>query len=71
MEKEMTRLRKIRMGSGISMTDLALKADVAPSTLSLIERGKRPSLRTATRIAEALNVDVALLWENHCNLRSY
>jgi transcriptional regulator with XRE-family HTH domain len=53
------------------MTALALKADVAPATLSLVERGKRPSRRTAEKIAAALGMEPASLWENCDELRPY
>jgi transcriptional regulator with XRE-family HTH domain len=68
---DMTELRRMREGMKISMTELALRADVGLSTLSLVERGKRPSRRTAERIAEALNVDPTGLWQDFDELRRY
>lgn len=71
MNKDMTKLRRIRIGLGLSMTELALRADVSPATLSLVERGKRPSRRTAERIAAAMGVNPAILWEDFDGLRPY
>lgn len=66
-----TRLRRTRTTTGMSMTELAIRANVAPSTLSLVERGKRPSRRTAEKIAAALGMAPHDLWENCDELRTY
>lgn len=47
-------IRKLREGSGITMTDLAIKAGVSVSSLSLIERQQSCIKSTAVRITEAL-----------------
>lgn len=67
----MNKIRRIRLGLGVSMTELALRADVGPSTLSLVERGKRPSRRTAEKIAKALGIAPETLWEDFNALRRY
>ena len=59
------------MKIGISMTAFALKAGVGPSTLSLVERGKRPNRRTAEKIASALKLPPTSLWEDFEMFRRY
>ena len=53
------------------MTALALRANVSPSTLSLVERGKRPSRRTADRIAAALALAPWAVWKDYDGFRPY
>ncbi len=49
-----------------SMDDLAKIAGLSQSTISLIENGKRyPALRTARKLAEALNTSVDNLFPNN------
>ena len=67
----MTELRRIRSRQGLSMTALALRANVSPSTLSLVERGKRPSRRTADRIAAALALAPWAVWKDYDGFRPY
>ena len=67
----MTKLRNKRHEIGISMIELALRADVSPSTLALVERGKRPSRRTAVKIADTLATDPRDLWHDFDELRAY
>lgn len=59
------RLREARLKQKLTQKELANKANIAPATLSAYERsdaerGKRPSLENAMRLAEAL--DVSLDW---------
>lgn len=58
-------IRKLRKLQGISQQDLAARADITPSFLSLVEKEKRrPSLVVTARIAEALGVSAeVLIWE--------
>ncbi len=55
-------LRKLRLASGLSQRDLATRADVSPSFLSLVERDKRePTLSVLRRLAENLRVPFGVL----------
>lgn len=57
-----TRLRSLRTSLGLSLDDLAARANLSASTLSRIETGKRTiSLDVLLPLATALQVDVAEL----------
>lgn len=58
-------IRTLRAARGLSQRDLARRAALTPSFLSLVEMGKRkPSLAVTGRIAEALDMPTeALFWE--------
>lgn len=66
-----TALRRMRRRRGMSMTALALMAGTEPAMLSLIERGKRPSRRTAERLAGALGLDPLIIWPEFESFRRY
>ena len=52
-------IRDIRHTEGLTMKQVAEMCNVSEAAISLIERGKRiPNLRTAKRIADALNVSL-------------
>ncbi len=52
------RLADCRARRRLSQTELAAKAEVAPSTISKLERGLHaPQPRIARKIAEALQID--------------
>ena len=55
-----TVLRQIRFRKGMTRGELAERAGIAQSYLSMIEHGKRPNvpLDTLTRIADALGCEV-------------
>lgn len=55
---ERAELRRCRKLSGLNQAQLAEKAAVSPSYISLIESGKRPTVSPATfaRLCEALRV---------------
>ena len=54
------RLREIRKSAGMSLRDLAAKAEMSASFLSLVERGESSlSLTSLFAIAQALDVDPA------------
>ncbi|MGO0122993.1 helix-turn-helix domain-containing protein [Desulfothermobacter acidiphilus] len=56
------RIRALREEKGMSLHDLARRAQISLSYLSEIERGtKRPSLKTIEKLAQALNVSKARL----------
>ncbi|MEW6624380.1 MAG: helix-turn-helix transcriptional regulator [Bacillota bacterium] len=58
-----TKVRQIREELGMSLTDLALKSGLSISFLSEIETGaKKPSLRTAEKLAHTLNMPKASLF---------
>lgn len=65
----MTRVRERRKQRGLSLLELALRSGVAPSTLSLVERGKRCTQETASRIAAVLNTEPRTLWPDFDTLR--
>lgn len=53
------RLKKLRKGRGLSMRELAARADVAASFVSRIEAGKAsPTIMTLQKLLEALGVEV-------------
>ena len=53
-------LKEERKAQGISMEDLAAKAGLSQSMISLLERDLRnPTLDTLLRIADTLDVDLA------------
>lgn len=55
-------IRRTRAARGLRQREVAEAADVAPETLSRVERGRvRPSLELIERIAAALEVEVAEL----------
>jgi DNA-binding XRE family transcriptional regulator len=56
------RLRELRKRKGLTVTELARRAEMKRPNLSRIEHGKhRPSLETLERLSEALGVPVAEL----------
>jgi transcriptional regulator with XRE-family HTH domain len=56
------RLQRIRKKAGLTQEGLAEIADLHPSYIAQIERGhKNPSLKSLTKIADALGVPVAVL----------
>jgi transcriptional regulator with XRE-family HTH domain len=55
-------IRICRAARGLSQKDMALKAGIKPSYVSLIEAGKRsPSLTTIEKIGKSLDVPTHLL----------
>lgn len=58
------RIRDLRKKKGWSQEELADKADMHRTYMWGIEQGRRnPSLRHLTRIADALDVDLAALFD--------
>ncbi len=57
------RIRELRVGQGLSLTELASRASVAKSYLSSVERGLQlnPSIQFLNKIAAVLNVAVESL----------
>lgn len=59
-----TRLKKFRQNAGLSLRELARRADVSPSLVSQIENGKsHPSVSTLYSFAQLLNVSVDELFD--------
>jgi transcriptional regulator with XRE-family HTH domain len=59
VEVNSTRLRELRQARGLSVRGLAKEAEVSPETVYSVEHGKRqPSVRTLSKIARALGVEV-------------
>jgi DNA-binding XRE family transcriptional regulator/quercetin dioxygenase-like cupin family protein len=57
-----TRLRSLRKTLGLSLDELAVRANLSPSTISRVETGKRTiSLDVLLPLAGALNVDLDAL----------
>jgi transcriptional regulator with XRE-family HTH domain len=52
------KVRQLRMTLGWTQPDLATRAGISKGTISNLERGRRPSLRTVRWVAEALRVRV-------------
>ncbi len=58
-------LKKIRNKSGLSRKGLALRANLSPAAISLLELGQRePKLSTALAISDALNISVYAFCES-------
>lgn len=56
-------IKMCRTRRGASQTDLAQRADCSVSYLSMLENNKRdPTLSTLTKISQALNVPVGVLF---------
>jgi transcriptional regulator with XRE-family HTH domain len=54
--------RKERISQGVSMTTLAKRAGLSQQMVSYVERGMRnPTLDTMLRIADALEIDLAVV----------
>ena len=58
-EAPQTPLRQIRLASGLSLREVARRANMNPGRLSVIERGAYPVDDEAARILAALQVTVA------------
>lgn len=57
-----TRIRQLRLGKGLSVTEVAREAGVSRRMLTLIEQGDaNPSVLTLDRVAAVLGTDVAQL----------
>lgn len=60
------RMRKLRLGAGLSQTDLAVKAGFDVKTVSLLERGLlNPRLETIYRIAEGIGTSSPTLMQGN------
>jgi len=60
---ENTRLKTLRLGRGLAIYGLAVRAQCSPTTIGAIERwGHQPSAAVCERIAAALQVTVAEIW---------
>lgn len=58
------RIQMIRAKVGMSIKELAERADLSPSAVSLIERGKREvKVRELTNIADSLGVSPLVILE--------
>lgn len=60
----MRRIKELRSERGLSQIALARQAGIEPAVLCRIETGKAsPNVRTLHRIADALSVDTAELFQ--------
>ena len=66
-----THLRAKRVARGLSLTALAIEADVPVSTLSRIERGARCNQTTASRLAKALGLPPREVFVGYDSLRPF
>jgi transcriptional regulator with XRE-family HTH domain len=58
------RLRALRIGQGLSVNELAMRAGVSAGTVSQVERNKaNPSVRILERLRQALSVPLTALLE--------
>jgi transcriptional regulator with XRE-family HTH domain len=58
-------LKEFRRNLGMTQEELALRAGIAPNFISLLERGeKSPSLDTAFRISEAMDIRAEVFIED-------
>jgi transcriptional regulator with XRE-family HTH domain len=59
LEKFTKKLRQLREGAGISQEELAARAGLDRSYISLVERGRRsPTVNTLAKIAAVLSVEI-------------
>ncbi len=59
------RIYALRTNCNFTQEELAFRANISPSYMSAIERGiTDTTISTAKRIAKALNVNIAQLFEN-------
>lgn len=62
-------IRKLRVMKNYKQSDLAMKIDMCPEALSKIENGKTDiSLSRLCSIADALNVDIKILFSDPAHL---
>lgn len=59
------RIKRARLRQGWTQLQLALEADVSPSTVTRWERGGLPPMRELIRLAAVLNVPAEDLVEDH------
>jgi transcriptional regulator with XRE-family HTH domain len=62
------RLRRVRVQAGLSIRDLAAKAEIDKGTLVKLEKGKTPTYRTLVRVCDALGVSVVQLLKPEADL---
>src|SRR5262245_39718849 len=62
------RLRRVRVRSGLSIRELAAKAEIDKGTLVKLEKGTTPTYRTLVRICDALGVSVVQLLRPEADL---
>jgi transcriptional regulator with XRE-family HTH domain len=55
-------IRTVRLLSGLSQTQLAQRAGITRETVSRVENGGEPQRRTARAIADALGLDLEVLF---------
>lgn len=61
------RVRELRVRAGLTQSRLADRVDISHEFMSRLERGiKAPSLETAKKIADALGISVAELFDFGC-----
>jgi len=59
MEVNPTKLKELREAKGFSVRGLAREAEISTETVYSVEHGRRqPSVRTLSKIARALGVEV-------------
>ncbi len=64
-------LRENRKKIGVTLTEIALRAELTPTQVSIIERGCRCSQPTARRLADAMGEPVERLFPDYEKLRSW
>lgn len=62
------RMKNVRLAKGWTQLQLSITAKVERALVSMLENGKQPSQRTATRIATALGVKPEKLWPDFQSL---
>lgn len=54
------KMRKLRMGNGLSLLELSRRAYIAPSTIDKLEQGRCPTMYTVICLADALGYEVVM-----------
>lgn len=67
------RIHDLRIESGLSQEQLALRADITPTYLGLIERNiKNPTIKVIEQLCNALNISLAAFFDtNNSVLNSF
>jgi transcriptional regulator with XRE-family HTH domain len=63
------RLKRLRLGAGLTQQGLALVAELSVSTVARLEQGGRPATATVSALAKALGVAVGQLQPSRQNGR--
>jgi DNA-binding XRE family transcriptional regulator len=64
---ERTRIKQLREEAGIGLREMCKFAELSPATLSRVESGKAPDIRTALKLAKFFETSVENLFGSWLN----